>query len=99
MEELLYYIGIYLFKRSEVSNIGSEVVYDYLSKLIESEVDKLIKEITCMTIYQIITKQKPEEAQKVAFNFVKNFRCEWSSDKAIYTEIEKWALYSKLAME
>ena len=28
--ESLYYIGIYLLKRSEVVNIGSEVVYDYL---------------------------------------------------------------------
>ena len=97
--ESLYYIGIYLLKRSEVANIGSEVVYDYLSKIIASDVDQLVKEITCMTIYQIIAKQKPEEAQKVAVNFVKTFKLEWSTDKAIYTEIEKWALYSKLAME
>jgi len=54
--ESIYYIGIYLFKRSEVNSIGSEVVYDYLSKLIASNVGQLVKEITCMTIYQIIAK-------------------------------------------
>ena len=52
-----------------------------------------------MTIYQCISKQKPEEAQKIANSFVKNFALKWSSDKPIYTEIEKWALYSQTAME
>jgi hypothetical protein len=49
--ETIYYIGIYLFKRSEVSNIGSDTLYDYLSKVVVSNVDQLIKEVTCMTVY------------------------------------------------
>lgn len=49
--ETIYYIGIYLFKRSEVSNIGSDTLYDYLSKVVVSNADQLIKEVTCMTVY------------------------------------------------
>ena len=52
--------------------------------VVVGDADLLTKELVSMTIYNFVSKLKPEEAQKVAIMFVKNFDLKWSSDKPIY---------------
>lgn len=65
--------------------MATQETYDFLSQVFVSNVDQLVKEIASMIVYNYVSKLKPDEAQKIAIMFVKNFDLKWSTEKQIYT--------------